>query len=180
MDLSETYVISDDLELTEIRASDRFSIIKHINDEEISKNTLQIPFPYGEKDAEEFLNLCREFEDKFEHVGQFAIRYGGEMVGGIGFLYVYGETSHIAEIGYWLGSELRGNGIATLSIRKIIEIGFEVKGLLRIEANVFIDNYPSIKALERAGFEREGMRKARFIKNDQLLDAYLYAVIKSV
>ncbi|WP_235296041.1 GNAT family N-acetyltransferase [Portibacter marinus] len=180
MKLTASYPITAQLALTEIRDSDKASIVKHINDKAIYENTLQVPYPYFDKDADQFLELCRGFEDRFGHVGQYAIRYKGEMIGGIGFLYVYGETSHIAEIGYWLGATHRRKGISTAAIEKIAEIGFAEKNLFRIEANVFVDNIYSMKALEKAGFEREGLRKARFIKHDALLDAYLYAKIQEV
>ena len=150
--LSANFEISDELSLTEIRFSDKDSIVKHINDPEIYKNTLHIPYPYFEKDAEEFISICRRFEELFSHVDQFAIRLNGEMIGAIGFLYSSGESSHKAEIGYWISPFHRRKGIITKAINKILEIGFGEKGLFRIEANVFSDNIASKKVLEKVTY----------------------------
>jgi RimJ/RimL family protein N-acetyltransferase len=180
MTLTANHFINEDLSLTEIRTSDKASIVKHINDKAIHKNTIHIPFPYFDRDADDFLANCRKFEDHFKHVGQFAMRLKGEMVGGIGFLYTHGEASHKAEIGYWIGKEHRGKGITTLAIKKIVDIGFGEKGLFRLEANVFLDNHASMKALKKAGFEKEGLLKSTFIKGDRLVDTYLYSCVKDI
>lgn len=178
MVVTANYHIEDGLFLTEIRSSDRKSIVKHINDRSIHENTMHIPFPYYDTDADKFLETCRKFEEHFMHVGQFAIRLEGELIGGIGFMYCHGEESHKAEIGYWIGPSHRKKGLATKAIRKIVEIGFTEKGLFRIEANVFTHNIGSIRALEKAGFEKEGLLKSTFIKGDSLVDTYLYACIR--
>lgn len=177
--LKANHILTKDLSLTEIRTTDKASIVKHINDSEIHKNTLHIPFPYYENDAADFLAIVRQFEANAHHVGQYAIRFKHEMIGGIGFLYTHGDSSHKAEIGYWIGKEYRGRGIMTKAVRKMVELAFEEKGLFRLEAHVFPDNIGSMKALENAGFIKEGFLKSTFIKGDKLVDTYLYAIIRN-
>jgi len=178
MTLIANHIIDDSLSLTEIRVSDKLSIVEYINDEEINMNTLHIPFPYYERDAEEFLTIVRKFEEDQKHVGQYAIRLKGEMVGGIGFLYSHGDSSHKAEVGYWIGKRHRGRGLMTLAIQKMIEIAFSEKGLFRLEAHVFPENIASMRALEKAGFQKEGFLKSTFIKEDRLVDTFLFAIIR--
>jgi RimJ/RimL family protein N-acetyltransferase len=180
MGLTCNHHIEGDLYLTEIRQSDKASIVKHINDKTIHQNTIHIPFPYFERDADDFLAICRKFEEHFGHIGQYAIRLDGEFIGGIGFLYSHGEESHKAEIGYWISAMHRNKGIVTKAIRKIVEIGFTEKGLFRLEANVFLNNITSMRALEKAGFVKEGLLKNTFIKGDQLVDTYLYSCVREM
>ena len=49
--------INDKITLTEYRISDKTSLVKYLNDPDIYKNTLQIPFPYTEESAEFWLDV---------------------------------------------------------------------------------------------------------------------------
>ena len=71
-----------------------------------------------------------------------------------------------AELGYVLGSEFWGKGVATKVVKMVVETVFdEFPDIERLEALVDVDNLGSQRVLEKAGFMREGiLRKFLFVK----------------
>ncbi|HEU4576834.1 MAG TPA: GNAT family N-acetyltransferase [Polyangiaceae bacterium] len=58
---------------------------------------------------------------------------------------------------YWLGREFRGRGLAAEAVRCLLALSRELWGLRSCYANVFAENEPSRRLLERLGFELEGV-----------------------
>ncbi|MGZ5472077.1 MAG: GNAT family N-acetyltransferase [Nitrososphaeraceae archaeon] len=57
-----------------------------------------------------------------------------------------------ANIGYWIGKQYHGKGIATECIKLVVNYAFDLLDLEEILAYVFPDNNPSIRVLEKNGF----------------------------
>ena len=175
-----TIKINDRISLTEFRKTDKAALVKYLQDAVISRNTLTIPHPYTEKDAETWLKIVFE---KYESIGdstEFVVRNSdGELIGGIGRLVLKGINAHSDEIGYWLAKPFRGQGIMTEVVEKFTNHCFEYfPNLVRIEARVFSFNKGSVRVLEKAGFQKEGFLRKAYLKNGKLIDAYLFAKIK--
>jgi len=66
----------------------------------------------------------------------------------------------------------------TQAINEICKIAFGKYDIVRIYADVFSTNIGSCKVLEKCGFKLEGKLKKSVFKNNQLLDSYLYAMVK--
>lgn len=62
----------------------------------------------------------------------------------------------------------------TDAIRQLCDILFQTTDLLRIYAEPFAYNTASRRALEKAGFQFEGLMKNHAIKNGKVLDMTLY------
>ena len=171
--------INDLYYLTEMRVSDKPALLLYMNDEVLYNNTLRIPSPYTEGDADAFLKICRQTEREYDQIINWAIRNANdELIGGIGrFMASEKTTKHKDEIGYWLAKPLRGQGIMTEIVKGYCDYLMRIYGLIRIEAIVFPHNLGSMKVLEKAGFEREGYGKKFQIKNGAPLDAVLYAKV---
>lgn len=60
----------------------------------------------------------------------------------------------------------------------LVSFAFETLGLHRLEADVDPRNAPSIRALERAGFAREGHQRERYLLNGEAQDALLYGLLR--
>lgn len=67
-----------------------------------------------------------------------------------------------AEVGYSLEPAQWGHGYATEALIAIQRFGFEVMGLDRIDALVWVRNDRSIKVLERLGYVREELLRENF------------------
>ena len=84
----------------------------------------------------------------------------GEMVGGVSWHPVdYGGTLGCTSwnIGIGLVPSARGRGIGTIAQRLLVEHLFATTPVDRIEAGTDVENIAEQKALERAGFRREGV-----------------------
>ena len=62
-------------------------------------------------------------------------------------------------LGYKLDKAHGGRGYMTQAVRKVTQIGFDLLGLHRIEANVMPRNTPSLRVLQKVGYREEGLAK---------------------
>lgn len=144
------------------KKSDKVSLIKNINDKEIKKFTCRIPFPYGNKEAIEWIDRCnKEYNKKIPKEINFAIDIRKNVVGGIGLRDI---KNNQAEIGYWLGKNYRSKGIITKAIDLIASFGFNELRLKKIIAYVIPENKASINVLEKSKFKKEGIVSGNEIK----------------
>ena len=90
------------------------------------------------------------------------------------------QRQHIgAEVGYWLGREFWGRGIATAALQLLTRYAFEVnRDLRRLWAVPFSTNLASARVLEKAGYRREGTLRQSAIKDGKVLDQWLYAIVR--
>lgn len=108
----------------------------------------------------------------------WAIEVDGISAGGVGVDLgegIYAKTGHF---GYWLGEQYWGRGIATAAVRAVSEYAMSHFGLVRLEASVFAWNPASMRVLEKAGFEREGILRKSVFKDGRLIDQVLYALVR--
>ena len=83
-----------------------------------------------------------------------------------------------AEVGFALGRASWGRGYIAEALPVLAGFAFETLGLHRLEADVDPRNGPSIRALERAGFTREGHLHERYWLHDEWQDALLYRLLR--
>jgi RimJ/RimL family protein N-acetyltransferase len=108
----------------------------------------------------------------------FAIAVAGEAVGGIGFILQPDVARRSAEIGYWLGEEFWGRGIATEAVIAMTARAFANHDLCRVYAHVFEWNRASARVLEKAGYEFEGRLRKSVTKDGKTIDQLMYAVVR--
>ena len=82
-----------------------------------------------------------------------------------------------AELGFWLVPHARGRGAASSAARALTRWALTAGGLRRIEARAATDNDASIRALERSGFVREGVRRSDAHARRGRPDMVLFSVI---
>jgi [ribosomal protein S5]-alanine N-acetyltransferase len=154
---------------------DRDAIVRHANNRNVWINLRdRFPHPYTVNDARRWLEMV---------VGQttatnFAIDVAGEAVGGIGFTVQPDVARRSAEIGYWLGEEFWGRGIATEALIAVTDHAFSNYDVCRLYAHVFDWNRASARVLEKAGYEFEGRMKKSVTKDGQTIDQLMYAMIR--
>jgi [ribosomal protein S5]-alanine N-acetyltransferase len=100
----------------------------------------------------------------------------GRLTGGISMGNIRRGVAQSAQIGYWMGEEHAGKGYMGAAIRLMLEHGFGVMRLNRIEAACIPDNERSIRVLEKAGFRREGLLRSYLRINGAWRDHLLYAI----
>lgn len=178
--MSEIIPINEQVSLTPFLASDKQNLVLYLNDPVIYKNTLRIPSPYTEADADSWIENAQAQLVENGRTYNWAIRhaqYG--LIGGTGAFLRAGVEGHLDEIGYWLAAPFRGKGLMTEVVIRHCAWLFENRpALVRIEAKVHADNPASVRVLEKSGFEREGFARKHSIKNGVLIDVYLLALIR--
>ena len=108
----------------------------------------------------------------------FAIDVAGDAVGGIGFTVQYDVARRSAEIGYWLGEDFWGRGIATEALIAVTDYAFSNYDVCRLYAHVFDWNRASARVLEKAGYQFEGRMKKSVTKDGQTIDQLMYAKVR--
>ncbi len=175
LQINQAYYISD------IGLPDKFAYLEHLQEKQIYDQTLAIPFPYTEADADWWINHNLDaYRNQSGRSVNWAIRRTEDnyLIGGIGFLDFKIGESHKAEIGYWLAKPYWNKGVMTATVKKVIEYGFKEFGLTRITASVFHFNAGSARVLEKAGFQCEGYLRSNYKKDGKIFDSKLYAILK--
>ncbi|RIK87603.1 MAG: 30S ribosomal protein S5 alanine N-acetyltransferase [Hyphomicrobiales bacterium] len=101
----------------------------------------------------------------------------GRLVGGITMGNIRYGVSQSAQIGYWTGERHAGRGYMQDAVRTLVAHAFGTMRLHRIEAACIPGNARSIRVLEKAGFEREGLLRSYLRINGTWQDHYIYARI---
>lgn len=158
------------------RPADAASLAKHGNNRRIWENLRdRFPHPYTPANAAEYIQYVSTSNDEVS----FAIEVDGEAVGGISLRPGTDIERIGAELGYWIGESFWGRGIATSAIRLATDYAFNKKRLERVFAIPFTTNVASCRALEKAGYEREGTMRRSAIKDGRIMDQYLYARVRT-
>ncbi len=117
-----------------------------------------IPQPYTQADAEAFVKMRRaDWDSQGERSFAVVDAKTGDLLGAIAR---HGRDGHRATFGYWLTPAARGRGVATRALRLITAWTFETTDAIRLDLYTDPENHASGRVAERAGFVREGIRRA--------------------
>ncbi|KAL8481691.1 hypothetical protein ACS0TY_027999 [Phlomoides rotata] len=153
-------------------------------------------------DAEDFLNWASDdkvthylrwntitsTQEAFNHIQQVAIPHpwrhsiclDDRSIGYISVRPESGGDRHRTHIGYAVGSDYWGLGIATMAIKMAIPRVFEkFPFLVRLEALVEEENVGSQRVLAKAGFVREGFLRKYGFNKGEIRDMYIYSFLKT-
>lgn len=102
---------------------------------------------------------------------QWGIDLDGQIVGCVTLFYLNPAQGR-AEVGYILRSDHWGQGYASEAVGRLLQHA-EAIGLRRIEADVDPRNQRSLRLMQRLGFRREGLLKARWCVAGEVQDTVL-------
>ncbi|MCM2477793.1 GNAT family N-acetyltransferase [Rhizobium sp. CG5] len=97
------------------------------------------------------------------------------LLGGLTIGLIRRGASQCCMIGYWMGERFAGQGHMFAALQLAIPYMFRELELHRIEAACIPDNEKSIRLLERAGFQREGLLRDYLNINGQWRDHALFS-----
>jgi len=148
-----------------------------IGDRDIASTTTNIPHPYEDGMAEQWIQRRRERFKMGESV-QFAIVHREQdfLIGGIGL--VIDKQNERAELGYWIGEPYWNQGFCTEAGRAILRYGFEILGLNRIHARCMTRNPASGRVMQKIGMKYEGCLRQDVKKWGKFEDMEIYGVLK--
>ncbi len=167
------------------RKKDIPDLVEGLNNLKISKWLSKVPHPYKKKDAEWWINDCKE---KFKKKGKekiksypFSIELKKEkkLIGAVGLHDIdYFEKN--AEIGYWVNENYWRQGIIKEALIKIIDCAFKKLKLNRLTIKAYTKNKASNGVAKKMGFKFEGIERqgARSRATGKFMDGNVYSLLK--
>lgn len=161
--------------LRPFKHGDEARLVALLADKDIYYSTSRIPYPYEQRDADEWVRYAMEQHAKGGNEHIYAIAQdepdGDSVIGCISVVKMDKEI----ELGYWLGKEFWGQGIASEAIGLIVNYAADVMEEVRtIYAHVFTTNLGSIRALEKNDFKQEELLERYVNKAGQEKDVLVY------
>ncbi|PKB20796.1 GNAT family N-acetyltransferase [Janthinobacterium sp. 64] len=83
-----------------------------------------------------------------------------------------------AKIGYYLGHQYQGRGIASAAVRAVLAHAFGALQLHRIELQCAAGNHASMALAERLGFVHEGVLRQGELLNGVFVDLHIFGLLQ--
>lgn len=99
------------------------------------------------------------------------------LLGGITLGNIRYGVAQSGHLGYWIGERYAGRGLMLDAVLLVVDHAFDTLKLHRIEAACIPGNKRSVRVLEKAGFQREGLLRSFLKINGVWQDHSLYALI---
>ena len=111
--------------------------------------------------------------------GMLIVLHGTDRVGSVSWRKVQtGPTAFNWAIGIGLAPEFRGRGYGSAAHRLVVRYLFAHTQVNRIEATTEITNVAEQRALEKAGFTREGVLRGTTFRQGRWHDQVIYSVLR--
>jgi ribosomal-protein-alanine N-acetyltransferase len=147
---------TDRLILREIKQEDRYGIFRNFSDVDVAKWFFEEPYSAIEQVDEIIQAFIHEFEQGTGLTWAIALKGSDEFVGTSGYGEV--EVGSCGEIGFDLAKEHWGKGLMSEALGAIIDYGFDVLELGKVEAHTYSTNSRAIRLLRNLGFRLEDVR----------------------
>ena len=162
---------TDNLVIKKPSKGDLNSLIRELNNWNISKWLVNVPYPYTINDAKLWLKKTQE--DNYS----FNIFLKNKLIGGISITNKQNNTK--PELGYWIGENFWGKRYAYEVCINLIEYFFSNTSHNIIYASHMRDNIKSKKILINLGFKFVSNGKKFSISRNEIVDDLDYQLIKS-
>lgn len=159
--------------LRSFHPDDREALARHGNNRAVWRNlTDHFPNPYTLEDADFFIGFATNGDERALHL---AIDVCGEAVGSIGLSKGRNNRRFTASMGYWIGEQHWGRGLATAAVAAFTEHVFSSMDIRRIESTVLSWNDASARVLLKNQFELEGIQRQAMYKDGELADLLMFS-----
>jgi [ribosomal protein S5]-alanine N-acetyltransferase len=132
------------IQLRNFEPEDAVMVAQLVGDEAVSKWTANIPFPYSEQDAIEWITSTRS--DTFRK--PYAVVWDGRLVACVSYWPC--EPAGV-EVGYWVGKDFWNRGICTSALKLLLTSEY-FPARTDVFAKVMSQNFGSQRVLEKCGF----------------------------
>jgi RimJ/RimL family protein N-acetyltransferase len=144
---------------------------------DVASTTANIPYPYEDGMAEDWISTHQETFEKGEGVVYAITLKDGRLLGAISLMAMIED--HQAELGYWIGKPYWNQGYCTEAGKELLRYGFDVLGLNRIHASHISRNPASGRVMQKLGMSYEGERKQHVKRWGVFYDLVLYGILIS-
>ncbi len=162
--------------LRAIEKSDVPTFVRWFNDPEVRKCLLMyVPFSTMQEER-----WVEGLADRQDYVFAIEAQAGEKWVhiGNTG-LHQIDWKNRLAVLGIMLGEQpYWGKGYGTDAVRTMLNFAFRAINLHRVELEVFEYNPRAIRCYEKAGFQRDGVRRQSHFYDGRYYDAYLMSILQ--
>jgi len=153
------------------KESDIDDVLLWLGDERVTENT-RLETCNTKKEALDFItNEC------IYPIRQ-SICLDDHSIGMVWILPHANDEKHKADLGYAIGFNYWGQGIATNAVKILLSKVFhEFPDLRRLQAFTVLENISSQRVLEKVGFYREGMLRKVFYFKGNFVDFYIFSFL---
>jgi RimJ/RimL family protein N-acetyltransferase len=132
---------------------------------------------YSLEEAKDFIRITRaRWEDGTLYAFAITDSKSGSILGGCSLSHIH-PVYHLSNLGYWVRTSRRGEGIAVRATKLAARYAFEKIGLIRVEIVMGVKNAASRHVAEKAGAHYEGILHNRMVVGRDICDAYMFSLI---
>ncbi|HEX7057199.1 MAG TPA: GNAT family N-acetyltransferase [Bacilli bacterium] len=129
-------------------------------------------------DTRNYINkILQRYEDKDEYHWGIVYKKSNRLIGRIGLIQI-DPIHEKAELGYVISDRYWNQGIVTEATYPILDYGFKVLGLNRIEARCNFNNVESYRVMEKLGLSFEGILRKQLKINGIFTDQRIYSILR--
>lgn len=143
---------------------------------EVALTTQNIPHPYEDGMAEEWIATHASSWDERQSL-TFAVTNEADGLVGAAGLHLNNEHRR-GELGYWIGLPFWNRGYATEASAALLDFGFGMLGLYRIQASHMTRNPASGRVMQKLGMTLEGVHRQYALIRGRFEDVAMYAVLR--
>jgi RimJ/RimL family protein N-acetyltransferase len=177
--LSSISLINEDILLRPFRFSDSVGLYYAVHEslKELKPWMTWATEGYTEMSAREYITIARARWDEHTFYA-FAITRGEEILGACTLSSLH-AIYRFCNLGYWVRTSCRGQGIAGRAAQLVARYAFENLGLIRVEIVIAAGNQASIRVAEKLGAHNEGILLNRMVVGKSIYDAHMYSLLPS-
>ncbi|KAK1440350.1 hypothetical protein QVD17_06175 [Tagetes erecta] len=98
----------------------------------------------------------------------------------IGFVSVFYDDGHKADIGYVVAAKYWGQGIATVAVKMAVkQVLIDFPEIVRFEAFTLVENKGSQRVLEKVGFKFEGVLRKYVKIKGSIVDTVVFSFLNT-
>ena len=173
-------IITDEITLRKIIPSDLDSLFEIYSNEKLF---LHSPVML-KKNKDTVANMIGHFERDYNKKKVIflgiSVNSDPENIVGVAEIFDYNREVNMITIGYRINDRFLGRGIATKTVKAMVEYLFNDIGINRIQAFVMPENTKSLNVLRRNNFVEEGTVRQGYVwKGKGVVDLVLFSMIKS-
>lgn len=157
--------------------ADALAVQRLAGEKDVASTTLNIPHPYPDGLAEEWIDTHQERFQRGESLVFAVVRsVDGTLIGTMSLRV---DQRHArGELAYWIGKPYWNSGYCTEAARAMVRYAFEKLGLVRVFARHLRSNPASGRVMQKVGMVYEGTLRKHVRKWGQFEDLELYGMLR--
>jgi len=160
--------------LRELRASDAKDLLASLGSAEVTR--LISPPPPTVEGFEKFIAWTNRQRQAGKSIAYGVTLKGSDTVIGLFQIRSNMASFDVAEWGFALGSDFWGTGIFTDTAQLVLDFGFDVLGVRRMEAKAAVQNGRGNGALQKLGAVQEAVLRRSFLRNGVYMDQAYWTI----